>query len=128
MPRNQLALTRVECFNCHNTGHFARNADQKEIKKAEEKMQGTLDIEQKTMRGDLENRKNLKPWSSDVENSPVHDRFANVERMHAVPPPMTGNYMPLGPDRELDDSMFAYGPKRSKTSESNTQTSNFDSC
>ncbi|GJV31515.1 putative ribonuclease H-like domain-containing protein [Tanacetum coccineum] len=65
---------------------------------------------------------------SDVEDSPVHDRFANVEGMHAVPPPMTGNYMPSGPDREVDDSMFTYGPKQSKTSESDTQTSNFDSC
>ncbi|GJW57267.1 ribonuclease H-like domain-containing protein [Tanacetum coccineum] len=37
--------------------------------------------------------------SIDVEDSPVHDRFANVEDMHA-----------------------------SKTSESDTQTSNFDSC
>ncbi|GJV52848.1 hypothetical protein Tco_1448589 [Tanacetum coccineum] len=66
--------------------------------------------------------------SSDVEDSPVHDRFANVEGMHAVPPPMTGNYMPSRPDREVDDSMFTYGPKQSKTSESDTQTSNFDSC
>ncbi|GKF28760.1 hypothetical protein Tco_0095102 [Tanacetum coccineum] len=66
--------------------------------------------------------------SSDVEDIPVHDRFVNVEGMHAVPPPMTGNYMPSGPDREVDDSMFSYGPKQSKTSESDTQTSNFDSC
>ncbi|GJT16555.1 ribonuclease H-like domain-containing protein [Tanacetum coccineum] len=66
--------------------------------------------------------------SSDVEDSPVHDRFANVEGMYAVPPPMTGNYMPSGPDREVDDSMFTYGPKQSKTSESDTQTSNFNSC
>ncbi|GJR12074.1 ribonuclease H-like domain-containing protein [Tanacetum coccineum] len=66
--------------------------------------------------------------SSDVEDSHVHDRFANVKGMHAVPPPMTRNYMPLGPDREVDDSMFTYGPKQSKTSESDTQTSNFDSC
>ncbi|GJX08425.1 hypothetical protein Tco_0196357 [Tanacetum coccineum] len=49
--------------------------------------------------------------SSDVEDSHVHDRFANVEGMHAVPPPMTRNYMPPGPDREVDDSMFTYGPK-----------------
>ncbi|GJT54220.1 ribonuclease H-like domain-containing protein [Tanacetum coccineum] len=41
---------------------------------------------------------------------------------------MTGNYMPSGPDREVDDSMFTYGPKQSKTSESDTQTSNCDSC
>ncbi|GKB67788.1 hypothetical protein Tco_0929200 [Tanacetum coccineum] len=66
--------------------------------------------------------------SSDVKDSPVHDKFANVEGMHAVPPPMTRNYMPSGPDREVDDSMFTYGPKQSKTSESDTQTSNFDSC
>ncbi|GJW27692.1 hypothetical protein Tco_0044567 [Tanacetum coccineum] len=33
-----------------------------------------------------------------------------------------------GPDREVDDSMFTYGPKQSKTSESDTQTSNYDSC
>ncbi|GKD51654.1 hypothetical protein Tco_1280630 [Tanacetum coccineum] len=48
--------------------------------------------------------------------------------MHAVPSPMTGNYIPLGPDREVDDSMFTYGFKQSKTSESDTQTRNFDSC
>ncbi|GJW16553.1 putative ribonuclease H-like domain-containing protein [Tanacetum coccineum] len=66
--------------------------------------------------------------SSDVEDSHVHDRFANVEGMHAVPPPMTGNYMPSGPDREVDDSMFTYGSKQSKTSEYDTQTINFDSC
>ncbi|GKA98703.1 putative ribonuclease H-like domain-containing protein [Tanacetum coccineum] len=65
---------------------------------------------------------------SDVEDSHVHDRFANVEGMHAIPPPMIGNYMPPGPDREVDDSMLTYGPKQSKTSESDTQTSNFDSC
>ncbi|GJX69994.1 hypothetical protein Tco_0307165, partial [Tanacetum coccineum] len=34
--------------------------------------------------------------SSDVEDSPMNDRFANVEGMYAVPPPMTGNYMPSG--------------------------------
>ncbi|GKF65742.1 hypothetical protein Tco_0192259 [Tanacetum coccineum] len=48
--------------------------------------------------------------------------------MHAVPPSMTRNYMPPGPDRQVDDSMFTYGPKQSKTSESDIQTSNFDSC
>ncbi|GJU96225.1 putative ribonuclease H-like domain-containing protein [Tanacetum coccineum] len=72
--------------------------------------------------------KKLYDESSDVGDSPVHDRFANVEGMHAVPPPMIGNYMPSRPDREVDDSMFTYGPKQSKTSESDTQTSNYGSC
>ncbi|GJX48711.1 hypothetical protein Tco_0273901 [Tanacetum coccineum] len=33
--------------------------------------------------------------SSDVKDSLVNDRFAKDEGMHAVPPPMTGIYMPL---------------------------------
>nr|GEU40924.1 ribonuclease H-like domain-containing protein [Tanacetum cinerariifolium] len=42
----------------------------------------------------------------DLENSPVNDRY--VEGMHAVPPPMTGNYMPSGSDVEIDYSKFTY--------------------
>ncbi|GJW85184.1 hypothetical protein Tco_0158329 [Tanacetum coccineum] len=38
------------------------------------------------------------------------------------------NYMPLGPDREIDESKFTYDPKQSKTSESDAKTSDFDSC
>ncbi|GKA52343.1 ribonuclease H-like domain-containing protein, partial [Tanacetum coccineum] len=83
---------------------------------------GVLSYENEVFQSVFDNR------SSDVENSSLHDRFANVEGMHAVPPPMIGNYMPSGPDREVDDSMFTYGPKQSKTSESDTQTSNYDSC
>ncbi|GJU63302.1 ribonuclease H-like domain-containing protein [Tanacetum coccineum] len=41
--------------------------------------------------------------SSDVEDSPVYDRFAKVEGMHAVPPPMTGNYMPPKSNFGIDD-------------------------
>ncbi|GJV01138.1 putative ribonuclease H-like domain-containing protein [Tanacetum coccineum] len=56
--------------------------------------------------------------SSDVEDSPVHDRFANVEGMHAVPPPMIGNYMPPGPDREYEsDSDDDYVIQPSKEQE-----------
>ncbi|GKA04834.1 hypothetical protein Tco_0683954 [Tanacetum coccineum] len=40
--------------------------------------------------------------TSDIEDSPVNYRYA--EGMHAVPPPMTGIYIPSGPDKEIDDS------------------------
>ncbi|GKC81906.1 ribonuclease H-like domain-containing protein, partial [Tanacetum coccineum] len=48
--------------------------------------------------------------------------------MHVVPPPMTGNYMPSRPDLEIDYSQFTYGPNQSQPSESESQTSNFDTC
>ncbi|GJX43282.1 hypothetical protein Tco_0259958 [Tanacetum coccineum] len=40
--------------------------------------------------------------SSDVEDIPMNDRFAKVEGMHAVPPPMTGIYMPSKSDFGID--------------------------
>ncbi|GJW79455.1 hypothetical protein Tco_0143430 [Tanacetum coccineum] len=64
--------------------------------------------------------------TSETENSPVNDRYA--EGMHAVPPPMTGIYIPSGPDKEIDDSQFTYGPKQSKPSESDARSSDFNSC
>ncbi|GJT50075.1 hypothetical protein Tco_0976232 [Tanacetum coccineum] len=41
--------------------------------------------------------------SSDIEDSHVYDRFAKVEGMHAVPPLMTGNYVPPRSDFGIDD-------------------------
>ncbi|GJU34868.1 putative ribonuclease H-like domain-containing protein [Tanacetum coccineum] len=65
---------------------------------------------------------------SEIENQPLYDRFVTAEGMHAVPPPMTGNYMPSGPDVEVDDSKFTYGPKQTQPSESESQLSDFDTC
>ncbi|GJZ92038.1 ribonuclease H-like domain-containing protein [Tanacetum coccineum] len=65
---------------------------------------------------------------SDLENQPLYDRFVTVEGMHAVPPPITGNYMPSRPDIEIDYLQFTYGPKQCQPSESETQTSDFDTC
>ncbi|GJW32851.1 hypothetical protein Tco_0052883 [Tanacetum coccineum] len=44
--------------------------------------------------------------SSDIEDSLVNDRYA--KGMHAVPPLITGIYIPSGPDKEIDDSQFIY--------------------
>ncbi|GKA21220.1 putative ribonuclease H-like domain-containing protein [Tanacetum coccineum] len=65
---------------------------------------------------------------SELEKQPLYDRFVTAGGMHVVPPPMTGNYMPSGPDVEIDYSQFTYGPKQSQPSESETQTSDFDTC
>ncbi|GKD29261.1 hypothetical protein Tco_1240039, partial [Tanacetum coccineum] len=64
--------------------------------------------------------------TSETENSPVNDRYA--KGMHAVPPTMTGIYIPSGPDKEIDESQFTYGPKQSKPSEFDTRSIDFNSC
>ncbi|GJY99467.1 ribonuclease H-like domain-containing protein [Tanacetum coccineum] len=65
---------------------------------------------------------------SEIENQPLYDRFVTTEGMHAVPPPMTGNYMPSGPEIEVDYSQFTYGPKQTQPSESESQSSESDTC
>nr|GEV08417.1 hypothetical protein [Tanacetum cinerariifolium] len=57
----------------------------------------------------------------DLKDTPVNDRYA--EGMHAVPPPMTGYYMPSGPDVEINYSKFTYGPKQTLVDESDAKTS-----
>ncbi|GJU85091.1 ribonuclease H-like domain-containing protein [Tanacetum coccineum] len=84
--------------------------------------EGVLSYENEVLESVFDSR------SSDVEDSPVYDRFAKVEGMHAVPPLMTGIYMPPKSDFGIDESNFTYGPKQSKTSESAANTSDFVSC
>ncbi|GJX34210.1 ribonuclease H-like domain-containing protein [Tanacetum coccineum] len=70
--------------------------------------------------------------SSDGDDNQANDRFKKSDRYHAVPPPLTGNYMPPLADLSftgLDDSV--YRPTANKTSvsiskgeASVTQTSN----
>nr|GEV73896.1 hypothetical protein [Tanacetum cinerariifolium] len=55
----------------------------------------------------------------DLKDTPVNDRYA--EGMHAVSSPMTGNYMPSGPNVEIDDSKFTYGPKQTLADESDSK-------
>ncbi|GJT38164.1 ribonuclease H-like domain-containing protein [Tanacetum coccineum] len=50
--------------------------------------EGVLSYENEVLQSVFDSR------SSDVEDRPVNDRFAKVEGMHAVPPPMLGIYMP----------------------------------
>ncbi|GJW85832.1 hypothetical protein Tco_0158977 [Tanacetum coccineum] len=84
--------------------------------------EGVLSYEKEVLESVFDSR------SSDVEDNPVNDRFAKVKGMHAVPPPMTGIYMPSKSDFGIDESKFTYGPKQSKTTESDDKTSDTASC
>ncbi|GJS02931.1 ribonuclease H-like domain-containing protein [Tanacetum coccineum] len=106
--------TKVEFFNCHKTGHFARECRSKGNQESRRRDAGNTGL----------NKDNGVDWTGHVEDeqenfaliaysnsgSDTKDRNSSLyssfkKGMHAVPPPMTGNYMPPGPDREVDDSI-----------------------
>ncbi|GJX70708.1 putative ribonuclease H-like domain-containing protein [Tanacetum coccineum] len=45
----------------------------------------------------------------DVAEKPLHDRFVKTVGMHAVPPPLTGTFMPPSNNPDLDETQFTYG-------------------
>ncbi|GKC47069.1 putative ribonuclease H-like domain-containing protein, partial [Tanacetum coccineum] len=63
---------------------------------------------------------------SDVDDSPVNDRFKTGKGFHTVPPPYTRNYMPPRPDLSfagLDESVFLSAVRKTTTSVPEIETS-----
>nr|GFB61354.1 ribonuclease H-like domain, Gag-pre-integrase domain protein [Tanacetum cinerariifolium] len=58
--------------------------------------------------------------SDDLEGQPIYNRFASVDHMKAVPPPLTGNYMPPSNIPDIDESQMVYGKKATESSEIKT--------
>ncbi|GJZ66933.1 ribonuclease H-like domain-containing protein [Tanacetum coccineum] len=145
--------TKVECYNCHKTGHFARecrtkgNQDSKRRdawnsgnkdgrrsgKQEDSKALVTIDGECVDWTSHSEEEEDnalmaCNSLGSDIEVTSYSKECLLSRRNACCTPPMTGNYMPSGPDIEIDYSQFTYGPKQSQPSESETQTSDFDTC
>nr|GEX55809.1 hypothetical protein [Tanacetum cinerariifolium] len=56
----------------------------------------------------------------ELEGQPIYNRFASVDHMKAVPPPLTGNYMPPSNIPDIDESHIVYGKKATDSSEIKT--------
>ncbi|GJX47663.1 putative ribonuclease H-like domain-containing protein [Tanacetum coccineum] len=61
----------------------------------------------------------------DAIEKPLYDWFVKPVGMHAVPPPITGTFMPPSNKPDIDDTQFTYG-SNDKSSES--ETTGFASC
>ncbi|GKG34642.1 hypothetical protein Tco_0437338, partial [Tanacetum coccineum] len=64
----------------------------------------------------------------DVAKKPLYDWFVKPVGMHAVPPPITGTFMPPSNRPDIDDTQFTYGSKSNNYSESNFVSNDFVSC
>ncbi|GKC00605.1 putative ribonuclease H-like domain-containing protein [Tanacetum coccineum] len=64
----------------------------------------------------------------DAKEKPLYDWFVKPVGMHAVPPPITGTFMPPSNKPDIDDTQFTYGSKSNTYSESNSVSNDFVSC
>nr|GFA37543.1 ribonuclease H-like domain-containing protein [Tanacetum cinerariifolium] len=58
--------------------------------------------------------------SDEFVGQPIYNRFTSVKHMKAVPPPLTGNYMPPSNIPDIDESQIVYGQKATDSSKIKT--------
>nr|GEZ67111.1 hypothetical protein [Tanacetum cinerariifolium] len=111
-------------FNSSNSGSDTEMSakDKSRIGYGNQIHEGALSYENEVLKSVFDSR------SSDVEDSHVNDTFAKVDGMHAVPPSMTGIYIPSKSDFGIDKSKFIYDLKQSKNSEFVAKISDLASC
>ncbi|GJW26188.1 hypothetical protein Tco_0039999 [Tanacetum coccineum] len=66
------------------------------------------------------------PTPEEVDGNPTPVRFVKEGEMNAVPPPITGKFMPTSIHSDFDESQMTYGKKSNDLPE--TDSNNFVSC
>ncbi|GKD52488.1 ribonuclease H-like domain, reverse transcriptase, RNA-dependent DNA polymerase [Tanacetum coccineum] len=64
----------------------------------------------------------------DAIKKPLYDWFDKPAGMHAVPPPITGTFMPPSNKPDIDDTQYTYGSKSNLSVDTNSGSNDFVSC
>ncbi|GJW64088.1 ribonuclease H-like domain-containing protein [Tanacetum coccineum] len=114
-----------------NTGYRAKDNGRRPGKQEEPKTLVTLDGEGVDWTGHAEDEEEnfaLMAYRGEQLEMRSIEIQAYTQALKKVEAQFVRIYIPSGPDKEIDDSQFTYGPKQSKPSESDARSSDFTSC
>ncbi|GJR16458.1 putative ribonuclease H-like domain-containing protein [Tanacetum coccineum] len=75
---------------------------------------------------DLSRPSTMYPEPVEEEVKPLYSRFVKAGEMHAVPPSITGTYMPIPYKSDIEETQVSYGSKSdNKTSETLSESNDF---
>nr|GEZ18019.1 hypothetical protein [Tanacetum cinerariifolium] len=98
-------MSKVECYNCHRKGHFARECSYDWSFQAEEE---PTNYALMTFTSLSSSSSDNEMFSSETDDSlpasPIYDRYHSGDGYHAIPPPYTGTFMPPKPDLVFHDA------------------------
>nr|GEX05001.1 hypothetical protein [Tanacetum cinerariifolium] len=106
-------MSKVECYNCHRRGHFARECRSPRDTRNKDTQRRTVLVETFSSNalvsqcdGVVFDYDELNSSESDVSvpTCQVHDRYKSSEGYHDVPPPYTGTFMPPKPNLVFYDA------------------------
>nr|GEV64258.1 hypothetical protein [Tanacetum cinerariifolium] len=89
-------MSKVECSNCHQRVHFARECRDNALVELRKKFK-KVEQERDELKLKLEN------FQTSLKNL-MHDRYKSGKGYHVVPPPYTENFMPPKPDLVFHDA------------------------
>nr|GEX23646.1 xylulose kinase-1 [Tanacetum cinerariifolium] len=131
--------TKVECFNCHKIGHFARDYRAKgnqDNRRRDARYNGNKDRDTGKRLAYQDDSKALVTingedidWSrhvkEDTQNYAIMAYFSSNSSFDnenaCSPSSYDKNYMPSRPDVDIDYSKFTYGPKQPSVDESDSK-------
>ncbi|GJU55366.1 hypothetical protein Tco_1229080 [Tanacetum coccineum] len=124
-------ITRELCFDGLQQFRLRHRDDKTDVLTYHKKLLAEAEKEKEEIKAKVEKWHNSFKSLNILLNSQMSARdkagLGYGDQMNKVPPPMTGIYIPSGPDKEIDDSQFTYGPKQSKPSDSDARSSDFNS-
>nr|GEX20812.1 ribonuclease H-like domain-containing protein [Tanacetum cinerariifolium] len=100
-------MSKVECYNCHRRGHFARECRDNALVKLRKKFK-KVEQERDMLKLKLENvQTSSKNLNVSMHTSLVHDRYKSGKGYHVDPPPYTGTFITPKPDLVFYDAPTA---------------------